>query len=216
MVTIKAECDSTKKAVNNQSEIARKIKIGVLAAQGAFAEHITILRQLGIEAVPVRLPQELKGLDGLIIPGGESTSISKLMLDYDLTNEIRNLAKHDLPIFGTCAGMILLATENSDSEVKPLDVMKIKVRRNAFGRQRDSFETELSIPALGEKSFPAVFIRAPIIEQANSEVEILARRADGTAVAARQGKLLASAFHPELTDDLRFHRYFLDIVSGDQ
>ncbi|MFC1932702.1 pyridoxal 5'-phosphate synthase glutaminase subunit PdxT [Chloroflexota bacterium] len=192
------------------------MRVGVLASQGAFAEHITVLHQLNADAVPVRLPRELEGLDGLIIPGGESTSISKLMLDYNLVNEMRNLANNGLPILGTCAGMILLANGISDSEVEPLGVMNIKVRRNAFGRQRESFETELSIPVLGEKPFPGVFIRAPSIEQANSSVEILARLADGTSVAARQGKLLASAFHPELTDDLRFHQYFLDIVSGCQ
>ena len=190
------------------------MRIGVLASQGAFAEHIAILRQLEVEALPVRLPQELRGLDGLIIPGGESTSISKLMLDYNLMSQIRNLARDGLPIFGTCAGMILLANEVSDLDVEPIGVMNITVRRNAFGRQKDSFETELSIPALGEKLFPGIFIRAPVIEQANSEVEILTRLADGTSVAARQGKLLASAFHPELTDDLRFHQYFLDIVQG--
>jgi len=193
------------------------MKIGVLASQGAFVEHIAVLHQLGVEAVPVRFPRQLGGLDGLIIPGGESTSISKLLLDYNLTNELKNLAKNGLPVFGTCAGMILLATETSDqNNTEPLGVMKIKVRRNAFGRQRESFETELSIPVLGEKPFPGVFIRAPIIEQANSEVEILARLTDGTSIAARQGKLLASAFHPELTDDLRFHQYFLDIVTGCQ
>ena len=186
------------------------MRIGVLASQGAFAEHIAVLHQLKVETVPVRLRRELEGLDGLIIPGGESTSISKLMLDYNLINEIRNLAKNELPIFGTCAGMILLANEISDSKTETLGIMNIKVRRNAFGRQRESFETELSIPVLGEKPFPAVFIRAPIIEQTNSGVEILAKLADGTSVAARQGKLLASAFHPELTDDLRFHQYFLE------
>jgi len=164
--------------------------------------------------VPVRLPRELVGLDGLIIPGGESTSISKLMLDYRLVNEIRNLARNGLPIFGTCAGMILLANKVSNLDVEPLGVMDIAVRRNAFGRQRESFETELSIPVLGEKPFPGVFIRAPLIEEASSGVEIIARLADGTSVAARQGRLLASAFHPELTDDLRFHQYFLDIVTG--
>ena len=190
------------------------MKVGVLASQGAFAEHIAILHQLKVETVPVRLSRELVGLDGLIIPGGESTAISKLMLSYDLVNEIRNLARSGLPIFGTCAGMILLAKKTSDLGVEPLEVMDITVRRNAFGRQRDSFETELSIPVLGEKPFPGVFIRAPIIEQANSGVEILARLADGTSVAVRQGRLLASAFHPELTDDLRFHQYFLDIVNG--
>ena len=192
------------------------MRIGVLASQGAFAEHIVMLHQLEVEVLPVRLLQELMGLDGLVIPGGESSSISKLMLDYNLMSEIRNLAKNGLPVFGTCAGMILLANEISDSDVEPLGVMDITVKRNAFGRQRDSFEAELSIPVLGEKPFLGVFIRAPIIVQANNEVEILARLADGTSVAARQGKLLASVFHPELTDDLRFHQYFLDIVAEHQ
>ena len=190
------------------------MKIGVLASQGAFAEHIAVLCQLGVEAVPVRLPEELAGLDGLIIPGGESTSIGRLVLDYNLMSEIRDLAKDGLSIFGTCAGMVLLARKNSDSHPEPLGVMDITVRRNAFGRQRESFETELLIPVLGEKPFPGVFIRAPVIEQVDGKVEILARLADGAPVAARQGKLLASAFHPELTEDLRFHQYFLDIVAG--
>jgi len=189
------------------------MKIGVLASQGAFAEHIAILNKLGVEAVAVRLPEDLEGIDGLIIPGGESTTISKLMLAYKLSDEIRNRAKKGLPIWGTCAGMIMLADKIPDSTVEPLGLMKIGVRRNAFGRQKESFETELSIPALGKKPFPAVFIRAPAIEQSNGEVEVLARLDDGTIVAARQGRLLASAFHPELTDDLRFHRYFLDIVA---
>ena len=192
------------------------MRIGVLASQGAFAEHIAMLRQLEVETLPVRLPEELEGLDGLVIPGGESTSISKLMLDYNLVGEIRNLADSGLPIFGTCAGMILLANEISDSDVEPLGVMDIRVRRNAFGRQKDSFEAELSIPVLGEKPFPGVFIRAPLIGKANDRVEVLARLADGSGVAAREGNLLASAFHPELTDDLRFHQYFLDIVAGNR
>ena len=188
------------------------MRIGVLASQGAFIEHIAVLRQLKVEALPVRLARELNGLDGLIIPGGENTAISKLMLSSNLTEEIKSLARKGMPIFGTCAGMIVLSTKNSDQDVAPLGLMDIVVKRNAFGRQIDSFETELAIPVLGEKPFPAVFIRAPLIEWANSNVEILARLADGTIVAARQGKLLVSAFHPELTDDLRFHQYFLDIV----
>ena len=192
------------------------MKIGVLASQGAFAEHIAVLRQLGVEAVPVRLPQELMGLDGLIFPGGESTSIGRLVLAYNLTNEIKDLARNGLPIFGTCAGMILLARKNSDAHPEPLELMNMTVRRNAFGRQKDSFEAELLIPVLGEKPFPGVFIRAPLIEQVDDGVEILARLADGALVAVRQDKLLASAFHPELTDDLRFHQYFLDIVAGKQ
>ena len=190
------------------------MKIGVLASQGAFAEHIARLRQLGVEAVPVRLPRELKGLDGLVIPGGESTSIGRLVLAYNLANEIKDLARNGLPIFGTCAGMILLARKNSDAYPEPLGLMDVTVGRNAFGRQKESFETELLIPVLGEKPFPGVFIRAPIIEKADDGVEILARLADGTLVAVRQDRLLASAFHPELTDDFRFHQYFLDIVAG--
>jgi 5'-phosphate synthase pdxT subunit len=190
------------------------MRIGVLAVQGAFAEHIAALRKLKVEALPVRLPAELVGLDGLVIPGGESTSISRLILDYDLASEIRNLAERGLAIMGTCAGMILLAKELSDSKVKPLGLMDIAVRRNAFGRQRESFEAELAIPALGEKPFPGVFIRAPVIEQANGSVEVLTRLDNGTIVAARQERLLASAFHPELTNDLRFHKYFVDIISS--
>jgi 5'-phosphate synthase pdxT subunit len=192
------------------------MRIGVLASQGAFAEHIAILHRLEVDTVPVRLPHQLTSLDGLIIPGGESTTISRLMLGYDLMSEIRNLAKNGLPILGTCAGMILLAKEISDSDAEPIGVMNITVRRNAFGRQKDSFETDLSIPVLGEKPFPGVFIRAPLIEQTDGEVEILARLADDTIVAARQGRLLASAFHPELTNDLRFHHYFMDIVAGER
>ena len=192
------------------------MKIGVLASQGAFAEHIAKLRQLEAEAVPVRLPGEFEGLDGLVIPGGESTSIARLMRDYKLTSQIRDRAKNGLPLFGTCAGMILLAKKSSDAYPESLGLMDITVRRNAFGRQRESFEAELTISVLGERPFPGVFIRAPLIEQVNSQVEVLARLADGTIVAVRQEKMLALAFHPELTDDLRFHQYFLDIIAGRQ
>jgi len=190
------------------------MKIGVLASQGAFAEQISILKQLNMEAVPVRLPRELRGVDGLIIPGGESTTISRLILAYNLKGEIGALAKNGIPILGICAGMILIARAVSDNNLEPLGLMNITVKRNAFGRQRESFETELSIPVLGEKPFPGVFIRAPYIEKTDDAVEVLARLSNGTVVAARQGKLLAAAFHPELTQDLRFHRYFLDIVEG--
>ena len=193
------------------------MKIGVLAAQGAFVEHIATLQRLDIDTVPIRLPLQLASLDGLIIPGGESTSISRLMWGYDLMDEIRKLAENGLPVMGTCAGMILLAKEILDSDgVKSIGVMDITVRRNAFGRQNESFETDLSIPALGEKAFPGIFIRAPLIEQVKNGVETLATLADGTIVAARQKKMLALSFHPELTEDLRFHRYFLDIVTGDK
>jgi len=189
------------------------MRIGVLALQGAFAEHIAMLHKLKVEALPVRLPSELEGMDGLVIPGGESTSINLLIAAYKLDGEVRRLAKEGLPVFGTCAGMILLAREISDSDVEPLGLMDITVRRNAFGRQKDSFEEELAIPVLGEKPFLGIFIRAPLIEQVNGKTEVLARLGDGTIVAARQGKLLAVAFHPELTDDLRFHQYFLDIAA---
>jgi len=190
------------------------MKIGVLASQGAFAEHISILKQLDAEAVPVRLPEELRGVDGLIIPGGESTTISRLMSSSNLMGEIASMVGDGMPLFGTCAGMILMARNISGNTTESLGLVDITVKRNAFGRQVDSFETELEIPVLGDKPYPAIFIRAPVIERCDSGVDILARLADGTIVAARQGKLLVTAFHPELTDDLRFHRYFLDIVSG--
>ncbi len=190
------------------------IKIGVLASQGAFAEHIISFKKLDTDAVEVRLPGELKGIDGLIIPGGESTTISLLMNYYKLMTEITGMAKEGMPLFGTCAGMIMLARNIHGNTAHTLGLMDITVRRNAFGRQVDSFETELAVPALGKKAFPAVFIRAPLIESCDKSVEILAKLNDGTIVAVRQQKMLATAFHPELTDDLRFHRYFLDIVKG--
>jgi pyridoxal 5'-phosphate synthase pdxT subunit len=192
------------------------MRIGVLAAQGAFAEHIAALQRLDAEAVAVRLPGDLKSIAGLIIPGGESTTISQLMVDFDLMKEIARMAGGGLPVFGTCAGMILMARQISGNSAKSLGLMDITVTRNAFGRQVNSFETELKIPALGKKAFPGIFIRAPKIENCADSVEVLARLADGTIVAARQGKLLATAFHPELTEDLRFHRYFLDIIAGDR
>ena len=191
------------------------MKIGVLALQGAFAEHIATLEKLKAAAIPIRLPHQLEGLDGLIIPGGESTTITKLMVHYKLKNKIIELAKQGFPIFGTCAGMIILASElDSSGGVKPTGLMDIKVNRNAFGRQVDSFEAAISIPVLGKKPLTGVFIRAPLIESVGKEVEVLGRLNNGTIVAARQGKLLVSSFHPELTDDTRFHHYFLDIVSG--
>lgn len=190
------------------------MRIGVLALQGAFIEHVDVLQRLKVEALPVYLPKELEGLDGLIIPGGESTTISRLMLDFQLMQPVRDLAQAGFPILGTCTGMVLLAREVSDFRLETLGLMNIKVKRNAFGRQVDSFETEINMPTLGEQLFHAVFIRAPIIEKADSKVEILAKLSNGFAVAAKQGKLVAAAFHPELTDDLRFHRYFLDIVAS--
>jgi len=190
------------------------MKIGILALQGAFAEHSHVIEGLGGEAVAVRLPGQLHGLDGLIIPGGESTTMSRLMVEYQLLQPLKDSAKKGLPILGTCAGMILMAKSVPDFKLQTLGLMGITVRRNAFGSQVDSFEADLEMPVLGQPPFHAVFIRAPIIETADSAVEILARLPDGAAVAARQGKLLAAAFHPELTSDLRLHRYFLDVVAS--
>ena len=190
------------------------MKIGVLALQGAFIEHITILQQLGVEASPVRLPNELDNLDGLIIPGGESTTMLKLMRNFNLIQPLRELAKAGFPVLGTCAGMVCLAKKISNDDMETLAVMDIGIRRNAFGRQINSFEAELPIPALGDKAFPAIFIRAPFIERADQQVEILARLPNGIAVAARQGKLMTTAFHPELTSDFRLHSYFLKIVAS--
>ena len=190
-------------------------KIGVLALQGAFAEHIALLLRLDAEAFSIRLPRELEGLDGLVIPGGESTTISKLMGEYDFMTPLSRLCSEGFPIMGTCAGMILLSKKMVDLGVEPLGAMDIEVRRNAFGRQVDSFEADLEIPAIGEPRFHGVFIRAPFIQRAGDGVAVLARLPDGSAVAARQGYMLALAFHPELTDDLRLHSYFLSMVNGD-
>jgi 5'-phosphate synthase pdxT subunit len=191
------------------------MKIGVLALQGAFIEHISIMQQLGVEALPIRLPNQLDGLDGLIIPGGESTAILQLMEGFSLIHPLRELAKAGLPILGTCAGMICLAKKVSNYDIETLAIADIVVKRNAFGRQIDSFETALSIPVLGDKPFSAIFIRAPSIEEAHTQVEILARLPSGVAVACRQENLIATAFHPELTDDLRLHSYFLSLANND-
>jgi 5'-phosphate synthase pdxT subunit len=190
------------------------VKIGVLALQGAVTEHIQMLSDLGAEAVPVRLPSELEGLDAIIIPGGESTTIGKLLSDYGLLEPIRRLAKKGLPIFGTCAGLVLLAKKVPDLKLEPIGMMDIEVKRNAFGRQVDSFEADLKIPSLRNGTFHGVFIRAPIIEKTDSNVEVLCQL-NGKPVAVKQGKILACAFHPELTGDTRLHKYFLDIVAGD-
>lgn len=190
------------------------MRIGILALQGAFIEHARILRRLDVGASLVYLPDQLGNLDGLVIPGRESTTISRLMLEFGFVKPVRDLAGGGLPVLGTCAGMILLAREASDFSLETLGLMDVRVKRNAFGRQVDSFETEIDMPALGGEPFHAVFIRAPTIEQADPGVEILAQLPDGAVVAVRQERLVASAFHPELSSDLRFHRYFLDIVGS--
>ncbi len=190
------------------------MKIGVLAAQGAFAEHLAVLGRLDVDAIPVRLPGQLDDLQGLIIPGGESTTISKLMQAYGLQDRVRELVQQGMPVFGTCAGMIMLAKNVVDGNgVQPLGLMDITVRRNAFGRQVDSFETDLAVKGIGDEPFHAIFIRAPLIEKVDAPVDVLARLEDGTIVAAKQGKILGCSFHPELTHDNRFHRYFLDLAT---
>lgn len=189
------------------------MKIGVLALQGAFIEHIQTLKQLGAETVEVRLPEHLAGLDGLIIPGGESTTIGKLATDYGLIEPLRQFAKAK-PTWGTCAGMIFLAKDIGIDEQSILAAMDIQVNRNAFGRQIDSFETDLEIKGLAGAPFHAVFIRAPVVTKADEHVSILSRLDDDRIVAVRQGHLLATAFHPELTPDSRLHAYFCAIVEA--
>lgn len=186
------------------------MKIGVLALQGAVREHIRLLQKAGATTVTVKRAEELSDLDGLVIPGGESTTISKLMQKYQLTEPILALHRAGKSIFGTCAGMILLAKQIEQEEEAHLGIMDITVKRNAFGRQRESFEAELSVKDIAD-DFPAVFIRAPYIEKVEPGVEILAE-VDGKIVAAKQGNLLALSFHPELTDDPRVHAHFAEMV----
>ncbi len=191
--------------------------IGVLALQGDFAEHIQILAHVGVRAVEVRLPKDMADIDALIIPGGESTTIGKLSVAFGLMAPLRRFAS-EKPVWGTCAGAIFLAKESTGHDQPMLQVMDIVVQRNAFGRQVDSFETDLDIPAVKtpENQHPvhAVFIRAPLIERVGKDVEVLASLPDGRIVAARQGHLLATSFHPELTGDDRFHRYFIRMAAG--
>lgn len=191
------------------------MKIGVLALQGDFAEHIVMLKELNLETAEVRLPEHLNGLDGLIIPGGESTTIGKLAVAYNLMEPLKLFGQRRA-IWGTCAGAIFLSKDVS-REQPLLGLMDIKVERNAFGRQVDSFEAELDISELKqatgtEDAFHAVFIRAPIIESVSGDAKILASLPDGRIVAAQQGHFLATSFHPELTGDIRFHEYFLSLI----
>ncbi len=190
------------------------MRIGVLALQGAFREHIKILESLGVTAVEVRKPEQLRGLDGLIIPGGESTTFGKLATEFGLMEPLRDLCASGRPVWGTCAGMIFLS-KNVGRSQPLLGVMDVEVKRNAFGRQVQSFEQDLSIPALPEpdRPFHAIFIRAPLIDKVGRDVQVLARLEDGTIVAAQQGNLLATSFHPELTQDTRFHRYFVEQIN---
>ncbi len=190
------------------------MRIGVLALQGAFAEHMSAIERIGAEAPPVRLPDQLDSLDGLVIPGGESTSILTLMKSFGLVQALRERAQAGLPVMGTCAGMICLASEVSGSDMATLALMDITVDRNSFGRQIDSFQTAVSVPALGQEPFPAVFIRAPSISRVGEGVGVMATLPDGVVVGCRQANLIALAFHPEITDDLRLHRYFLSLAMG--
>lgn len=186
-------------------------KIGVLALQGAFREHRLALESLGCEVIEVRKSSDLKDIKGLVIPGGESTTMGKLLQVDNLGENIKELAKKNLPIFGTCAGMIVLSKNIEGSNQYSLGLMDVTVQRNAFGRQIASFETNLSVPALGREPVRAVFIRAPYLKEVAPNVGILAEY-EGKVVFARQGNLIASAFHPELTEDRRVHQYFLSIV----
>jgi len=194
------------------------LKIGVLALQGAFLEHANVLRKLGATPVEVRLPKDLADLDGLIIPGGESTTIGKLANQFGLIEPLHRFIDEGKAVWGTCAGLIFLAkdvgTTGSGGHVIPqrLEVMDVKVDRNAFGRQVNSFEADLQLSFSDDTPFRAVFIRAPRIESCGEGVEILAQLDDGGIVAARQNHLLVTAFHPELTDDARFHQYFLTMA----
>jgi len=193
-----------------------QIKVGVLALQGSFLEHIDILRRIGVQTAEVRLPGQLEDLDGLIIPGGESTTIGKLAVDYGLLEPLKKFGK-EKAIWGTCAGAILLSKDAHRSQPL-LELMDITVERNAFGRQIASFETDLDIPALESispesKPFHGIFIRAPLIASVEEDGKILSSLPDGRVVAAQQGHLLATAFHPELTDDDRVHRYFVQLAS---
>ncbi len=182
------------------------MKIGVLALQGAFKEHLDTLAAIGVEAVVVRLPEDLEGISGLIIPGGESTTMRKLIDRWHLRQPIMRMAERGVPLFGTCAGMIVLSREIAGGEEPVLPLLDVTVERNAFGRQLDSFEAEVSVPVLGDTLVHAVFIRAPVIERAGPGVDVLARLEDGRIVAVREHNIIATSFHPELAGETRFHR----------
>ncbi|MBI3745433.1 MAG: pyridoxal 5'-phosphate synthase glutaminase subunit PdxT [Chloroflexi bacterium] len=182
------------------------MRIGVLAVQGAFAEHMATLDAIGVEGAEVRLPTDLEGLSGLILPGGESTAQRRLIHRWGLRQPILDLAASGAPIFGTCAGMILLSTAIVDGDEPVLPLLDVDVRRNAFGRQLDSFEADIAVPMLGDRPVHAVFIRAPVVESTGPNVDVLARLDDGRVVAVRERNVIATAFHPELAGETRFHR----------
>ena len=185
------------------------MRVGVLGLQGDFQEHLATFRALGVEAVDVRRPEQLADVGALVIPGGESTTIGKLAERYGFIPAIRDRAREGMPIWGTCAGAILLAKDVPGHSHPILGLMDMTIERNAFGRQADSFEADLDVRGMDGESFHAVFIRAPRIDKLGPDVEVLAALDDGSVVAAREGRLLATSFHPELTDDRRFHELFL-------
>jgi 5'-phosphate synthase pdxT subunit len=185
-------------------------KIGVLALQGAFNEHIEIIKSLGHEGIEIRKAEQLNNLDGIILPGGESTAMGKLLDDFQIKETLVNKINNGLPVWGTCAGMILLAKELDGDEKAHLKVMDIKVKRNAYGSQLDSFVTNEVIEEVSEKEIPMVFIRAPYIVDIDEKVDLL-HKVDGNIVAVRQGNMLATSFHPELTNDTTFHEYFINM-----
>ncbi|SHH22482.1 pyridoxal 5'-phosphate synthase glutaminase subunit PdxT [Tepidibacter thalassicus] len=187
-------------------------KIGVLALQGAFKEHINMVELLGHEAIEIRKVEQLEDIDGIILPGGESTVIGKLLDDFGIKEALIDKIKCGLPVWGTCAGMILLANEIDNQEDVYLRVMNIKVKRNAYGSQLDSFIVKEVVKGVSEKEIPMVFIRAPYIVDMGDDVELL-HRVDGNIVAVRQKNMLATSFHPELTDDTTFHEYFINMVN---
>ena len=189
-------------------------RIGILAVQGDVREHAVALFDVGADPVEVRLPRDLVGLDALILPGGESTAMRKLIDRYGLREPIVAMARGGAPMYGTCAGMILLADRLADGDEPVLRLLDITVQRNAYGRQLDSFEADVEIPSLGNEPLHGVFIRAPVVSQFGPEVEVLARDADGRPIAVRQGRVMATAFHPELTPDRRLHRLLLDLIEG--
>ncbi len=182
------------------------MKIGVLALQGDFAEHVRMLDAIGVEPVEIRLPADLEGISGLCLPGGESTTMRHLIDRWDLRQPLLDFAATGAPLFGTCAGMIVLAREIAGGEEPILPLLDVTVQRNAFGRQLDSFETDLTVSVLGDQPMHAVFIRAPVIERVGAGVDVLARLDDGRIVAVRERNVVATAFHPELADEPRFHR----------
>ena len=192
----------------------RRPRIGILALQGAVREHVAAIREVGAEPVEVRLPADVAGLDALILPGGESTTMRRLIERYGLRQPILDLATSGAPLFGTCAGMILLAARSADAEEAVLPLLDVTVRRNAYGRQLDSYEADLEMPAIGPEPVHGVFIRAPVVSDAGPEVEVLARDTEGRPIAVRQGKVLATAFHPELTAERRLHRLLLEMIDA--